>query len=110
MINCPYCGAGNRDEARVCRMCETALAEPGDPHDARVATSGSVAPVAASANRNSVKEATEPVATQEFACPNCQTMNDAGWAFCQQCGNRLPQQPPAPQNEPPSSSQQPPMN
>jgi len=31
------------------------------------------------------------VEAQGIACPSCNTMNEAGWSFCQQCGGRLPQ-------------------
>ncbi|HEX8185157.1 MAG TPA: FHA domain-containing protein, partial [Blastocatellia bacterium] len=41
-------------------------------------------------------ESSEP---QEIACPKCQTVNEAGWSFCQQCGSKLPK-PPAPQPAP----------
>lgn len=35
------------------------------------------------------------------ACPTCHTMNEAGWAFCQQCGSKLPQSANQPPVEPP---------
>lgn len=29
-------------------------------------------------------------------CPECNTSNEVGWSFCQQCGKRLPKSPPPP--------------
>gem|GEM_PF-1021669 len=29
-------------------------------------------------------------------CPQCNTSNEVGWSFCQQCGSRLPASPPPP--------------
>lgn len=37
-------------------------------------------------------------------CPECDTANEVGWSFCQQCGKRLPTSPPPPVfNKTPSS-------
>ncbi len=36
-----------------------------------------------------------------LACPTCGTMNESGWAFCQQCGSRLPQSAPPAAMPPP---------
>jgi hypothetical protein len=36
-------------------------------------------------------ESTEP---DGVACPTCNTINEMGWAFCQQCGSKLPQMAP----------------
>jgi hypothetical protein len=44
--------------------------------------------------------AASPATPSEIECPNCHTMNEAGWSFCQQCGLRLPQ-PAPPQMEAP---------
>lgn len=35
-----------------------------------------------------------------IVCPECNTSNEAGWSFCQQCGKRLPKSP-----APPSSGE-----
>ena len=73
MITCPNCGAANRDQSSVCRMCAT--------------------PLKTTAARTS-PEITEQEATnivQDIACPRCQATNEAGWSFCQNCGGRLPQ-------------------
>lgn len=43
-------------------------------------------------------ESSEP---EGVACPTCHTMNEAGWAFCQQCGSKLPQPASPPPMEPP---------
>jgi hypothetical protein len=41
------------------------------------------------------------VEPQGIACPSCNTMNEEGWSFCQQCGGRLPQSAsPAPEWKP----------
>lgn len=37
---------------------------------------------------------------QGIVCPECNTSNEVGWSFCQQCGKRLPQSP-----APPSSGE-----
>lgn len=34
---------------------------------------------------------------QGIVCPECSTLNEIGWSFCQQCGKRLVQPPPPPQ-------------
>lgn len=31
-----------------------------------------------------------------IVCPECKTLNEIGWSFCQQCGQRLPKLPPPP--------------
>ncbi len=31
-----------------------------------------------------------------IVCPECNTSNEIGWSFCQQCGKRLPKSPPPP--------------
>lgn len=31
-----------------------------------------------------------------IVCPECNTSNEVGWSFCQQCGKRLPKSPPPP--------------
>lgn len=39
-------------------------------------------------------------AQQGIVCPECNTSNEVGWSFCQQCGKRLPKSP-----APPSSGE-----
>jgi hypothetical protein len=36
------------------------------------------------------------VEQEGMTCPECKTVNEVGWSFCQQCGNRLPQPESAP--------------
>jgi hypothetical protein len=37
-----------------------------------------------------------PVQPEGIICPECNTANEVGWSFCQQCGKRLPTSPPPP--------------
>lgn len=37
-----------------------------------------------------------PVEQEGIVCPECNTSNESGWSFCQQCGKRLPKSPPPP--------------
>lgn len=37
-----------------------------------------------------------PVEQEGIVCPECNTSNEIGWSFCQQCGKRLPKSPPPP--------------
>ncbi|MGA9771133.1 MAG: zinc ribbon domain-containing protein [Blastocatellia bacterium] len=98
-ITCPNCGAGNKEGSSVCRLCATSLEGPALAFYAQAPSTDG----AASANRKLEKEATDTVAIEEIECPNCHTNNEAGWSFCQQCGNRLPQWSPPP---PPPVSEQ----
>ncbi|HLG13654.1 MAG TPA: zinc ribbon domain-containing protein [Blastocatellia bacterium] len=87
MITCPKCGAENKPAAQMCRMCATPL--------------GSGAPVVPAT-------AISDLAPGEAPCANCGTMNEIGWAFCQQCGGKLQQAPPkAPVAPPPPPAAQP---
>jgi len=43
------------------------------------------------------------VEQEGIVCSGCNTMNEPGWSFCQQCGKRLIQSTPAPQPQPPAS-------
>ncbi|HKP85175.1 MAG TPA: zinc ribbon domain-containing protein [Blastocatellia bacterium] len=102
MITCPNCGAGNKEGSSVCRLCGTSLEGHGDAPRAQAGSANPVPAAGSNANRNLEKEATDSVATEEIECPNCNTVNEAGWSFCQQCGKRLPQfSPPQPQWTPP---------
>ncbi len=87
MINCPNCGAENRDGAPYCRLCATPLPAPGASHQPPAFNQQEAAPA-------------------QITCPVCRTVNDGGWAFCQECGTKLtaaarpntaPVQPPADQ-------------
>lgn len=103
VITCPNCGAGNKEGSSVCRLCATSLEGPGDAFYAQAPSAEAATDVAPGANRKLEKEATDTVAIDEIECPNCHTMNEAGWSFCQQCGNRLPQWSPPPPPPPPVS-------
>ena len=103
VITCPNCGAGNIEGSSVCRLCATSLEGPALAFYAQAPSADVATDVASGANRKLEKEATDTVAIEEIECPNCHTMNEAGWSFCQQCGNRLPQwspPPPPPVSEP----------
>ncbi len=97
MITCPRCGAENKDDAPVCRMCATAL-DPSAGAPAR-------APMAPMQDFPATVLVPNPGSPQQGAsapggkvmCPGCQAANDSDWAFCQQCGTRLTAQPAPPQ-------------
>lgn len=102
MITCPRCGAENKDDATVCRMCATALdpsavaaQRPNPPQNQEipatvlVPTPGGQPPVAANPGG-------------KVTCPGCGAANDSDWAFCQQCGTRLTGQQAAGQPQQPS--------
>lgn len=97
MITCPNCGAGNKEGSSICRLCATSLEGLGNAPRARAGGVDPVSVAESNADRNLEKEATDSVATEEIECPNCHTVNEAGWSFCQQCGKRLPQWSPPPQ-------------
>jgi len=46
--------------------------------------------VVAGTVRTDKEEGELQVEQQGIACPECNTMNEVGWLFCQQCGKRLP--------------------
>ena len=59
MKTCAKCGAENLQTAVSCRLCAVPLEEP------------------------------EPAPSASGKCQVCQAINETGWLFCQQCGNRL---------------------
>ena len=75
MINCPNCGAENRDGAPYCRLCAT--------------------PLPSAAGMNPPGASYQPpfnppeAAPAQITCPVCRTVNDGSWAFCQECGTKL---------------------
>lgn len=81
MITCPNCGAENKLTASVCRLCETPL-------------SASVRADFRDAETNFKEDRMESTEPDGVACPTCNTVNEMGWAFCQQCGSKLPQMAP----------------
>src|ERR1700754_2294500 len=102
MIICPNCGASNKPGSSVCRMCAAPMPEvpqyAGNPQGQPSA----FPPTVIAGDRERREAGARNAAPSEIECPNCQTMNEAGWAFCQQCGLRLPQLPP-PQMEAPQT-------
>ena len=90
MTTCSKCGAENKPSADACRMCGTPLL---------VSNPGAADPPQTAPSKPS------PLPT-DIACPTCQTMNEADWSFCQQCGSKLHQ--PIPNEGVPPSSPQPP--
>jgi hypothetical protein len=43
------------------------------------------------------------VEQEGIVCSGCNTLNEPGWSFCQQCGSRLSQPKPAPPPQPPAA-------
>lgn len=88
-MTCPKCGASNRTGAAVCRMCAIPLSGIAEPSSSPGSHAGEAPP-------KSNQEATNPVDQEGITCPECETYNEVGWSFCQQCGKKLPQpaQPP----------------
>jgi Double zinc ribbon/FHA domain len=99
MITCPNCGAGNKAGSSVCRMCAVSLEEVADAPTPEMQSAGARKAAAVSPSQLDREEEKMPV---EFGivCPECNTPNEVGWSFCQQCGKRLPKSP-----TPPSSGE-----
>src|SRR5213596_2958888 len=106
MITCPNCGAGNKPESSVCRMCAASLEGIADAFVAQVQTPGKVSPATDTPQSHFREEATAPVEQEGIVCPECSTLNEIGWSFCQQCGKRLvqPHPPPQPHAHPPAQA------
>src|SRR6185369_7867474 len=98
MITCPNCAAGNKPGSSVCRMCAVSLEGLTDAPapEARSADASS----AAAGSPRDVYQQEEKMPPQGIVCPECNTSNEVGWSFCQQCGKRLPKSP-----APPSSGE-----
>ena len=79
MTTCSKCGAENKPSSDVCRMCGVPLTGP---------------PGAGASSQPSVdgNSASPP----EITCPNCKTVNESDWSFCQQCGTNLHEAPASP--------------
>lgn len=95
MITCPRCGAENKPTATQCRMCATQLELPATL----------IAPQGAFESPDPKGGGAGP---GEVLCATCGAVNEATWAFCQQCGSPLqraaappPPPPPAPTPPPP---------
>jgi hypothetical protein len=56
--------------------------------------------VAADTVRTNKEEEELQVEQEGIVCPECNTTNEVGWSFCQQCGKRLPESPPPPLDVP----------
>jgi len=102
MITCPNCAAGNKTGSTACRMCGTSLESAGESRDAPMGKGDRSPSAGTNSDHQSKQEATDSVNQAEIQCPNCKTVNEAGWSFCQQCGNRLSQSP-AQQAAPPQA-------
>jgi FHA domain/Double zinc ribbon len=101
MIICPTCGAGNKDESTVCRMCAGSLEAARPVVNAREENALTFPPTVIMAEHKPDQPAADPDDSGEVVCSKCQTVNEAGWSFCQQCGNRLSK--PSPPEPPPES-------
>src|SRR5215470_13404915 len=92
MKTCPKCGAENRQTAAECRLCATPLESPGHLLEARQDTAfpNELPPDRiVSGHEPSSKHEPAPSAADQRLCPNCQAVNEPGWAFCQNCGVKL---------------------
>ncbi len=94
MITCPKCGAENKPTAMVCRMCATPLGAASMPGGPRPERADSLPPTVVFSGQNSGQSESGSSNSQGIQCPTCQTMNEMGWAFCQQCGSKLQQSAP----------------
>jgi hypothetical protein len=77
---CPRCGAENQPTAKICRMCATPL--DGAAQKANMAQPGA-------GNRPGNSPAAFSPGPGEILCSTCKAVNDATWAYCQQCGSQL---------------------
>src|SRR5262249_49080800 len=81
MITCPTCGAENRQEAKVCRLCSVPLGGGATPREPKT--------------ENINTESTIVLSVGQVICPACNAENEEGWIFCQSCGGKLRQSAPA---------------
>ncbi|HJQ22501.1 MAG TPA: zinc-ribbon domain-containing protein [Blastocatellia bacterium] len=91
MTICPNCGASNKPGSTVCRMCAAPIPEAAQYANPAPGQGGGFPPTIIASERPEAPAA-QPA---EIECPNCHTLNEAGWSFCQQCGQRLPAPPQA---------------
>jgi hypothetical protein len=84
MSTCPKCGANNKPNQDVCRLCATPLERAGEVASPRMIDS--LAATVVSQDRD-FQQSNQ--AGAEVPCPTCQTMNERSWAFCQHCGSKL---------------------
>lgn len=99
MTICPNCGAGNKPGSSVCRMCGASLQEIKPVRDSH-ADDHDLPPTIVVSEQQLNQQSGGSNGPQGIVCPKCQTLNEVGWSFCQQCGNRLAQ-PPSPEPHPP---------
>ena len=88
MVICSTCGAENRAEAKVCRLCSVPLppgAEGRQPKTEKIDTENTVV-----------------FSVGQVVCLTCHAENEEGWVFCQSCGSKLrrPAAEPLTANEP----------
>jgi hypothetical protein len=95
MVICPKCGAANKEGSPACRMCATPLEAVGDK-SARDEMIMSLPPTVVIGEQKIEQTPMNSAKPTEIECPKCQTKNEFGWAFCQQCGSRLPSSAPEP--------------
>jgi phage FluMu protein Com len=101
MTICPNCGAGNKPGSSVCRMCGDSLQESKPARESQADSDHDLPPTIVVSEQQRNQEGAASNDPQGVACPKCQTLNEAGWSFCQQCGTRLPKmQPPEPPRPP----------
>jgi hypothetical protein len=79
---CPRCGAENQPTAKICRMCATPLEGAAQ----RAGMAGGQANAGAG---RPVSPGTPSPGPGEILCSTCKAVNDATWAYCQQCGSQL---------------------
>lgn len=94
MITCPNCAAGNKAGSSRCRMCAVSLEGLTDAPAPELQSADASSAGAASPREAYQRE--EKMPAQGIVCSECNTPNEAGWSFCQQCGKRLPQSPAPP--------------
>src|SRR5262245_52785761 len=91
---CPRCGAENQPTAKICRMCATPL----DPGQASVPKQS---PYPGGAQPPLAPPGAPSPGPGEILCTTCKAVNDASWAYCQQCGSQLHKAQPAAAAPPP---------
>ena len=74
-------------------MCAASLEGTAEAPADRVQTPGKLSPATLVPQSRHREEATAPVDQEGITCPECRTLNEVGWSFCQQCGKRLVQPP-----------------
>ncbi|MEW6729996.1 MAG: zinc ribbon domain-containing protein [Acidobacteriota bacterium] len=114
---CPRCGAENQPSAKICRMCATPLEAAGQPVVAPAKGNAYPPTGVPAVGMRDGKAVNPPVGPNpgpgETLCPTCKAVNDATWAYCQQCGSQLhkmmPQSVAAPVPVPVPPVQKPPL-